>query len=315
MKEIVRLVDGDATAAQRLLLKAAQAHRPPDDQARARTAAAAAALVVASAAVVGSGKVVGAGAASRMLSSALLKWWAIVTLGGGVGVGGVLVARHVAKSTLVAVETSPPAAVASPPSHEQAPMMQPLSPSMDPIQTQSSSALSPVPPSAVAAPPAVTPRLPAVLADPPAPALLPSVSVASASASPTMAHDVTPPSGGGGIASSAGPTQSREGAPEVAPIVPAASSLPAEVRLLDEARGSLSAHEPAKAIATLDRYDTAFPGGVLRPEARVLRIQALLDAGDRASATRLADELFRVDPSGPYAQRVRKMIGAQGTNR
>jgi hypothetical protein len=78
--------------------------------------------------------------------------------------------------------------------------------------------------------------------------------------------------------------------------------------MLDEARAHLSSRDPAKALAALDRYAAVFPRGVFLPEARVLRIEALLLAGDRASAIRLADELLQSDPSGPYAQRVRKLI-------
>jgi outer membrane protein assembly factor BamD (BamD/ComL family) len=78
--------------------------------------------------------------------------------------------------------------------------------------------------------------------------------------------------------------------------------------MLDEARARVSSRDAAGALAALDRYTTAFPRGVFLPEARVLRIEALLLAGDRAAATRLADDLLRTEPNGPYAQRVRTMM-------
>lgn len=91
------------------------------------------------------------------------------------------------------------------------------------------------------------------------------------------------------------PTTTDEASPEatprvhVAPLVPppraltsaAASAPPAspstlsiEVALVDGAREALADGDPARALTILDRYDREHPGGVLAPEAALLRARA-----------------------------------------
>ncbi len=52
------------------------------------------------------------------------------------------------------------------------------------------------------------------------------------------------------------------------------STLSHEVELIDGARSALAEGDPARALTTLDRYDREHPGGVLAPEAALLRTKA-----------------------------------------
>jgi hypothetical protein len=89
------------------------------------------------------------------------------------------------------------------------------------------------------------------------------------------------------------------------------SPLAQELRSLDEARSALAQGDAPGALTLLDRHDRTFPTGPLRTEARMLRVEALLARGDRASARRLATDLLARDPSGPHARRLRTI--ADGT--
>ena len=89
-----------------------------------------------------------------------------------------------------------------------------------------------------------------------------------------------------------------------------ASTLDAETALLDGARASLRAGRPADALRTLDGYDARFPGGLLVPEATVVRIEALVGKGDKAAARRLADVFLRTHPGSPLAARVRSLTNS-----
>ncbi|HLK40335.1 MAG TPA: tetratricopeptide repeat protein [Polyangiaceae bacterium] len=81
-----------------------------------------------------------------------------------------------------------------------------------------------------------------------------------------------------------------------------------EITMLDEARRALGAGEPARALSILDAYVTRFPRGTMGPEATLVRIEALLKAGDRPAAERAADVLGASDPDNPYGARVRSLL-------
>jgi len=330
MKELVRLIDGDANAAQRSLLEAAQAHRPPDDQARARTLAALTAVTggvaMGSAAVaVTSGKSLGAGAAlARALSPAILKWCAVVTVGTGVSASAVLVVRHEIAVKGASVVVAGPAAIlatgtsqahrvsseaiAAPsftgPAPDLAPPALPGPPATRDVTRASApfSITSTSERGAATLPPPATPVAPRPTA------LRSGAANAAPAPTPSVASPVAPTLATPATSFASVPSMATAASPSAPPPASVLASLSPEVRMLDEARAHLSSHDPANALAALDRYVAAFPAGVFLPEARVLRIEALLLAGDRASATRLADDLLRGDPSGPYAQRVRKII-------
>jgi hypothetical protein len=90
---------------------------------------------------------------------------------------------------------------------------------------------------------------------------------------------------------------------------PAPTSLTEEVAALDGAREALASGDAARALRGLDEHDRRFPGGMLGPEATVLRIEALLLRGDRASAARLGGAFLDAHPRSPHASRLRSLLG------
>jgi hypothetical protein len=82
-----------------------------------------------------------------------------------------------------------------------------------------------------------------------------------------------------------------------------------EIAALDAAREALGAGNAAAALRALDDHDRRFPGGMLGPEATVLRIEALALRGDRASATRLGRAFLDAHPRSPAAARIRTLLG------
>jgi outer membrane protein assembly factor BamD (BamD/ComL family) len=89
------------------------------------------------------------------------------------------------------------------------------------------------------------------------------------------------------------------------------SALSVELELIDSARRALAQgnQSPRAALHKLDEYRRRFPNGRLRTEATILRIEALMAAGDRAAASRLAKSVLDRAPNSPYARRVRSLLG------
>ncbi len=87
----------------------------------------------------------------------------------------------------------------------------------------------------------------------------------------------------------------------------------AEVRALDRARGLLQQGNSAACLAELERYKKAYPEGLLRQEATVLRVEALNRAGERAAAESAANSLLREHPDSPYRDRVKKAVHPSST--
>jgi len=96
-------------------------------------------------------------------------------------------------------------------------------------------------------------------------------------------------------------------APE--PTASATSSMPSELAALQQARAALGAGDPARALSMLDAYGARFPHGAMTQEAAVLRIEALVRAGDRPAAQRAADAYRRAYPQSPYLDRIRSLLG------
>jgi hypothetical protein len=90
---------------------------------------------------------------------------------------------------------------------------------------------------------------------------------------------------------------------------PSGPTLSDEVAALQVARTALADHDSGGALAALDRYKSRFPAGRLAPEATVLRIDALLERGDRAQASALADRFESANPKSPYTERIRSILG------
>jgi hypothetical protein len=86
------------------------------------------------------------------------------------------------------------------------------------------------------------------------------------------------------------------------------ASIAGEVSALDRARNAIAARKPADALAALDEYER---GGsrMLAQEAAVLRVEALLLAGNRAGAAALARRLVEAEPQSPHAPRWREIAG------
>jgi hypothetical protein len=78
---------------------------------------------------------------------------------------------------------------------------------------------------------------------------------------------------------------------------------------LDRAREALDAHRPSEVLRLLDQYHRRFPQGRLRPEAMVLRLAALVQAGRHAAADSLASRLLGDEAYQTYASRIRSLLG------
>jgi outer membrane protein assembly factor BamD (BamD/ComL family) len=85
--------------------------------------------------------------------------------------------------------------------------------------------------------------------------------------------------------------------------------MPTELAALQQARAALGAGDPARALSMLDAYVARFPHGAMAQEAAVLRIEALVRAGDRPAAQRAADAYLTAHPQSPYMDRIRSLLG------
>ena len=83
-----------------------------------------------------------------------------------------------------------------------------------------------------------------------------------------------------------------------------------EVTLIDGAHRALSAGNTTETLRLLDQHDCEFPHAMLGEEALALRIQALLQQGNRAAATALATRFVAAYPSSPLVARIRALLGA-----
>lgn len=92
------------------------------------------------------------------------------------------------------------------------------------------------------------------------------------------------------------------------------ASLRQELGAIEQARRAFLAHDYTQSLRLLDEYTRKFPKRQLGSEATVLRIEALAARGDRETASRIGHVFLQSHPNGPYAQRVRSVIG-DGTSR
>ena len=104
-------------------------------------------------------------------------------------------------------------------------------------------------------------------------------------------------------------TRPRSAQPRDAREERAKDSLPKELAYLDRARRELSSGHPALALRVLDEYEGLFSNGRLGAEATVLRIESLARAGDRAGVAAAGKDFLAKHPNGPYATRVRSLMG------
>jgi len=91
------------------------------------------------------------------------------------------------------------------------------------------------------------------------------------------------------------------------------ASLRQELGALEQSRRAFLAHDYTAALRLLDEYTRKFPKRQLGSEATVLRIETLAARGDRDTAARIGHDFLQSHPNGPYAQRVRSVIGDGAT--
>jgi hypothetical protein len=85
-------------------------------------------------------------------------------------------------------------------------------------------------------------------------------------------------------------------------------SLGEETKALDCAREALDAHRPSQVMRLLDGYRRKFPQGRLRPEATILRLAALVQAGRHQAADALASQLLSDEAYLPYEPRIQSLL-------
>jgi hypothetical protein len=93
-----------------------------------------------------------------------------------------------------------------------------------------------------------------------------------------------------------------------------ASTLPsntvaAEISHLDSVRAALSRGESQLALERLDTYMRKHPRALLGQEAVLLRIEALVQAGRRSSASALARRFLASQPQSPHRKRIESIVG------
>jgi hypothetical protein len=227
-----------------------------------------------------------AGVAVKVGSALTIKWLAVV---GVTGLG--------AMAAAVAVEHRAP---------EQSPHRLEIPAELAPALPRTAPAM----PSSIAPRAATSPE-----ADPgggaPRPSLAPSVDMSS-SRPPVAA--APPPPAPSPRASSAALGATAAGSLPTPEGTHAESSVRAELAALDQARAALSAGAPARALSILDAYASAYPRGVMAPEATVLRVEALVRAGDRPAAERVGTAFLARSPGSAYAARIRSLLNTGTSN-
>ena len=95
---------------------------------------------------------------------------------------------------------------------------------------------------------------------------------------------------------------------EPPPVEESVSALRAELRLIGEARGDLRAGDARGALLALDEHARRFPAGAMVEEVALLRMRALVAAGDGRRARDLGGEFLARRPSSPLAGAVRALF-------
>jgi len=96
--------------------------------------------------------------------------------------------------------------------------------------------------------------------------------------------------------------------PDQAPGTPRADATLLESRRLNQARTALQAGDARRALAQLDAIAADFPQGVLVQERDALRIEALLELGERQRARELARRFLELHPHSPHAAAVDRAL-------
>jgi hypothetical protein len=310
-----RLLEDELDDFERALLRSARVDEP-DVHAIARAAVVlgvgtstltlAAGTAAASAVPAGSTAV---GAFGKLGVLGVVKWLSIGVVSGLVTTSGVEIARTTIGSgnheDPAAVDTAEP--VAKLPRAHTASALSPIP--VPPVTADTIAADEIPPPSATfAAVPAlatnVTPAKPG-----PGPvarsASSPPVAVPAASSARTNATQATTP------ATIAVPTATFAlPAASTAHEAPKVASIAEETAMLERARRALASGNSTTALSELDTYEQRARARALGTEASVLRVESLLQAGQRASAVALAQRLLAAQPHGAHANRLRSIVAS-----
>jgi outer membrane protein assembly factor BamD (BamD/ComL family) len=81
-----------------------------------------------------------------------------------------------------------------------------------------------------------------------------------------------------------------------------------ELAPLERARADLRSGRPVDALFSIDLYERNFSPGTFDQEAVVLRIEALLQAGERTKAASIGSQFLASHPTSPHAARVRTLL-------
>lgn len=83
------------------------------------------------------------------------------------------------------------------------------------------------------------------------------------------------------------------------------ASLRQELALLDSARAALKSNRPDDALAAVAAYERKFPGGTLRQEATVIKVEALKARGSDGQANALTEDFLKENPHSAHKSRLR----------
>jgi hypothetical protein len=274
-----RLIDDQLDDFERALLRSARVDEP-DVHAIARAALAlgvgtTAVTLVAGTAAASSATVAGSslGTLSKLATLGVFKWLSVGVVAGVMTTAGVELARTAIRPAdqPAAPEVARPLALRARSGVSRPPQQ-----------------LSPIP-----EPPAHEPEVVDESAPSEAPRPLKHGAVPAAPVVPETAPAV----------STAGPANANAEPPPV-------SSIAEEIASLQRARRGLAAGNPSLALAELDHYERHVRARALGAEAAVLRVEALLQAGQRAAAVALARRLLAAQPQGLHAARLRRIAEA-----
>lgn len=269
-----KLREGEDLAAR--LLRAG-AREQPRQTARRRAERAlglstAAAGVAVTSSAAATGSAAGLGSASPLAAVIFGKWLAVGMLAGGAAAGGVTAMSGALGSAPQSVEGSPSPAITS------APLANVVGPELPPGRTAPSST--------------------------PAAGGAPSRQRADDAGQATESRHAFSPN------DSLPPTPASEPGSAPAPSAVAGSlALSREVELLEGVRTKLRNGNSGAALAELDAVGRDVV--ILRMEADLLRVEALLANGERARAEALAAELQRRDPRGGQNFRLNRLLGGR----
>jgi hypothetical protein len=219
-----------------------------------------------------------------------LKYWGLGLLGGALLVGGAAYTLDSSPAPAVVASSSPPRLAARAPASAVVP-----TPAEPPLEVTE-------PPSEVTEPPSevTQPQQPQTAA-----ARLPGAKSGTRSLPAPPREPVAEPPPQPAPSVSPGPSIAA-----VVPPAPPALALKREVELLDGARRALRVGDSEQAERALREHAREFGGGVLGPEAEVLRMEVLLKRGDRAGAAAAARSFLARVPKSPHAGRVRALLAA-----